>query len=83
MPSVDMPAGMAAKHTYELLRQLSIHCWGRCEASNSMSCSKIQCHSLPADRDFFMSAQEAVEYGLVDAVISKPALLAASAQNGA
>ena len=45
--------------------------------------SKIQCHSLPADRDFFMSAQEAVEYGLVDAVISKPALLAASAQNGA
>eukprot|EP00891_Asterochloris_glomerata_P004629 jgi/Astpho2/4629/Aster-00202 len=35
------------------------------------------------DRDFFMSAQEAVEYGLVDAVISKPALLAASAQNGA
>jgi ATP-dependent Clp protease protease subunit len=28
------------------------------------------------DRDFFMSAQESVEYGLVDAVISKPTLAA-------
>jgi ATP-dependent Clp protease, protease subunit len=26
------------------------------------------------DRDFFMSAQESVEYGLIDAVISKPSL---------
>ncbi|KAK9836603.1 hypothetical protein WJX74_004165 [Apatococcus lobatus] len=26
------------------------------------------------DRDFFMSAQEAVEYGLLDAVVSKPSL---------
>ncbi|KAL4431307.1 hypothetical protein ABPG75_006563 [Micractinium tetrahymenae] len=26
------------------------------------------------DRDFFMSAQEAVEYGLIDAVVSKPVL---------
>jgi len=32
------------------------------------------------DRDFFMSAQEAVEYGLIDAVISKP--LAMAGQNG-
>ena len=24
------------------------------------------------DRDFFMGAEEAVEYGLVDAVVSKP-----------
>lgn len=24
------------------------------------------------DRDFFMSAQEAVEYGLIDAVVQKP-----------
>eukprot|EP00798_Chlamydomonas_sp_ICE-L_P011456 gene11456-34166_t len=24
------------------------------------------------DRDFFMSPQEAIEYGLVDAIISKP-----------
>lgn len=29
------------------------------------------------DRDFFMSAQEAVEYGLIDAVVSKPALMMA------
>ena len=28
------------------------------------------------DRDFFMSAQESVEYGLIDAVISKPTLAA-------
>ncbi|KAK9823991.1 hypothetical protein WJX72_006840 [[Myrmecia] bisecta] len=34
------------------------------------------------DRDFFMGAQEAVEYGLIDAVISKPALALAAA-NGA
>ncbi|PRW61527.1 ATP-dependent Clp protease proteolytic subunit chloroplastic [Chlorella sorokiniana] len=29
------------------------------------------------DRDFFMSAQEAVEYGLIDAVVSKPSLMMA------
>eukprot|EP01024_Parvocaulis_polyphysoides_P022080 TRINITY_DN2053_c0_g1_i1.p1 TRINITY_DN2053_c0_g1~~TRINITY_DN2053_c0_g1_i1.p1 ORF type:complete len:281 (-),score=37.19 TRINITY_DN2053_c0_g1_i1:160-930(-) len=28
--------------------------------------------TMDTDRDFFMSAQEAVEYGLIDAVISKP-----------
>ena len=28
------------------------------------------------DRDFFMSAPESVEYGLIDAVISKPTLQA-------
>jgi ATP-dependent protease ClpP protease subunit len=28
------------------------------------------------DRDFFMSAAESVEYGLIDAVISKPTLAA-------
>ena len=28
------------------------------------------------DRDFFMSATESVEYGLIDAVISKPTLQA-------
>lgn len=28
------------------------------------------------DRDFFMSAAEAVEYGAIDAVISKPMLAA-------
>lgn len=27
------------------------------------------------DRDFFMSPQEAIEYGLVDAIISKPQML--------
>lgn len=27
------------------------------------------------DRDFFMSPQEAIEYGLVDAIISKPQVL--------
>lgn len=27
------------------------------------------------DRDFFMSPQEAIEYGLVDAIIAKPQLL--------
>jgi ATP-dependent Clp protease protease subunit len=31
------------------------------------------------DRDFFMGAEEAVEYGLVDAVVSKPQLVAATA----
>jgi ATP-dependent Clp protease, protease subunit len=29
------------------------------------------------DRDFFMSAQEAVEYGLIDAVVARPVLAAA------
>ena len=33
------------------------------------------------DRDFFMGAEEAVEYGLIDAVISRPQLIAAT--NGA
>ena len=27
------------------------------------------------DRDFFMSPQEAIEYGLIDAIISKPQLI--------
>lgn len=31
--------------------------------------------TMDTDRDFFMSAQEAVEYGLIDAVISKPNLV--------
>lgn len=35
------------------------------------------------DRDFFMSAKEAVDYGLIDGVISKPALLASQQSNGA
>ncbi len=33
------------------------------------------------DRDFFMGAQEAVDYGLIDAIVSRPQLIAAS--NGA
>jgi ATP-dependent Clp protease protease subunit len=37
--------------------------------------------TMDTDRDFFMSAEEAVEYGLIDAVISKPSLMMAS--NGA
>jgi ATP-dependent Clp protease protease subunit len=28
------------------------------------------------DRDFFMSPQEAIEYGLVDAIIAKPQIMA-------
>ena len=31
------------------------------------------------DRDFFMSGPESVEYGLIDAVISKPTLSAMAA----
>jgi ATP-dependent Clp protease protease subunit len=31
--------------------------------------------TMDTDRDFFMSAQEAVEYGLIDAVVSKPTML--------
>ncbi len=27
------------------------------------------------DRDFFMSPQEAIEYGLIDAIIAKPTVL--------
>ncbi len=27
------------------------------------------------DRDFFMSPQEAIEYGLIDAIIAKPQML--------
>lgn len=38
---------------------------------------------ISADRDFFMSAKEAVDYGLIDGVISKPALLASQQSNGA
>ena len=34
--------------------------------------------TMDTDRDFFMGAQEAVEYGIVDAVISKPTLPLAS-----
>eukprot|EP00192_Tetraselmis_astigmatica_P018123 CAMPEP_0117662708 /NCGR_PEP_ID=MMETSP0804-20121206/8194_1 /TAXON_ID=1074897 /ORGANISM="Tetraselmis astigmatica, Strain CCMP880" /LENGTH=256 /DNA_ID=CAMNT_0005469619 /DNA_START=70 /DNA_END=840 /DNA_ORIENTATION=- len=30
--------------------------------------------TMDTDRDFFMSAQEAVEYGLIDAVVSRPGL---------
>ena len=30
--------------------------------------------TMDTDRDFFMSAQEAVEYGLLDAVVTKPSL---------
>ena len=30
--------------------------------------------TMDTDRDFFMSAQEAVEYGMVDAVISRKAV---------
>ena len=38
---------------------------------------------VDTDRDFFLSAQESVEYGLIDAVISKPTIsLAAAASNG-
>ena len=36
--------------------------------------------SQDTDRDFFMGAEEAVEYGLVDAVVSKPQLIAATAK---
>lgn len=36
-----------------------------------------------ADRDFFMSAKEAVDYGLIDGVISKPTLMASQQGNGA
>jgi ATP-dependent Clp protease protease subunit len=32
----------------------------------------IETLTLDTDRDFFMSAEEAVEYGLVDAVVSRP-----------
>lgn len=38
--------------------------------------------TMDTDRDFFMGAQEAVEYGIIDAVISKPTLALASS-NGA
>ena len=31
--------------------------------------------TMDTDRDFFMGAQEAVEYGIIDAVISKPSLV--------
>lgn len=34
--------------------------------------------TMDTDRDFFMSAQEAVEYGLIDAVITKPLLALAN-----
>ena len=37
--------------------------------------------SQDTDRDFFMGAQEAVDYGLIDGVISRPQLIAAT--NGA
>eukprot|EP00887_Chlorella_sp_A99_P008159 scaffold12.g8159.t1 len=35
--------------------------------------------TMDTDRDFFMSATEAVEYGLIDAVVSKPQLAVAAA----
>lgn len=28
--------------------------------------------TMDTDRDFFMSAEEAVEYGLIDAVVARP-----------
>ena len=37
---------------------------------------------MDTDRDFFMGAEEAVEYGIIDAVISKPSLVMANG-NGA
>ena len=33
--------------------------------------------TMDTDRDFFMSAQEAVEYGLIDAVVSRPQMVLA------
>jgi len=35
--------------------------------------------TMDTDRDFFMSAQEAVEYGLIDAVVTRPQVLQAAA----
>lgn len=34
--------------------------------------------TMDTDRDFFMSATEAVEYGLIDAVVTKPQILSAA-----
>lgn len=34
--------------------------------------------TMDTDRDFFMGAEEAVEYGIIDAVVSKPNLALAS-----
>ena len=39
--------------------------------------------TLDTDRDFFMSAQESVEYGLIDAVITRPTPQQMSAMAGA
>lgn len=38
--------------------------------------------TMDTDRDFFMGAEEAVEYGIIDAVVSKPSLVMAG-RNGA
>ena len=44
-----------------------------------LGCRGVLGRAQDTDRDFFMGAEEAVEYGLVDAVISKPQMLAAAA----
>jgi len=53
-------------------------------SSDSSVCSVLTglfCCAQDTDRDFFMGAEEATEYGLIDAVISRPQLIAAT--NGA
>lgn len=52
---------------------------GAPERQPTLPRSATPCDVQDTDRDFFMSAQEAVEYGLIDAVVSKPQLAVAAA----
>ena len=52
-----------------------------CDVRGVQKAKPKTCCAQDTDRDFFMGAEEAVEYGLIDAVISRPQLIAAT--NGA
>ncbi len=53
------------------------------KAGSGVSAGKsMEQMTMDTDRDFFMGAEEAVEYGLIDAVVSKPNLQLAGS-NGA
>lgn len=64
--------------SFSCRRNLACRCINSCEVLLLMRMLGVV---QDTDRDFFMGAEEAVEYGLIDAVISRPQLIAAT--NGA
>ena len=51
-----------------------------CAVQAEFTGQSIEQITMDTDRDYFMSAQEAVEYGLIDAVVTRPQVMQASLQ---